>query len=262
MKLMTVVTAAAVFASLSAPAPAAAADVAAFPDPAPGGPQRPYEPDVEATRNIDALSVTATRGAGRSVTIAFDRRSRAGTGEIPAAARRFGFLFDRSVSFNPEAFPTCARTLIEQKGVGACPAGSRIGGGRGEFPSGEPQEVHAFNTRIGRSPGVLVVMPASNVILEQTLERVTSPNRKDYRWALDEIVPPTSIPPQERVGTTRFRLSFGATRRHHGRTIGFAETTARTGGELRFGLWTEFVTGQILLPTVRTPLAAGTKGGR
>jgi hypothetical protein len=158
------------------------------------------------------------------------------------------------VSFNPEAFPTCARAVIERQGVQACPAGSRIGGGRGEFPSGEPQEVHAFNTRIGRSPGVLVVMPASGVILEQTLERVSSPYRKGYRWALDEIVPPTSVPPQERVGTTRFQLSFGATRRHHGRTIGFAETTARTGDELRFGLWTEFVTGQVLLPTARTQL--------
>jgi hypothetical protein len=114
--------------------------------------------------------------------------------------------------------------------------------------------VHAFNTRIGRSPGVLVVMPASGVILEQTLEWVSSPYRKGYRWALDEIVPPTSVPPQERVGTTRFQLSFGATRRHHGRTIGFAETTARTGDELRFGLWTEFVTGQVLLPTARTQL--------
>ncbi|MEV4221505.1 hypothetical protein [Nonomuraea sp. NPDC049725] len=257
--MKSVLTAAAAFAALSVLTQAAAAD-ATPPDPAPGGPQRPYEPDVEATDNIDSLSVTATRGAGRSVTIAFDRRSRAATGDVPAGPRRFVFLFDRSVSFNPEAFPTCARAVIEQQGVRACPAGSRIGGGRGEFPSGEPQEVHAFNTRIGRSPGVLVVLPASGVILEQTLERVTSPYRKDYRWALDEIVPPTAVPPQDRVGTTRFQLSFGATRRHHGRTVGFAETTARTGGELRFGLWTEFVTGQVLLPTARTPLKAGQNG--
>ncbi|MGW6502566.1 hypothetical protein [Nonomuraea angiospora] len=255
MKVKSVLAAGTVLAFLSMPAPAATASVAP-PDPAPGGPQRPYEPDAEGTENIDSLSVTATRGAGRSVTLAFDRRSRAATGEVPAGARRFVFLFDRSVSFHPEAFPTCARTVIEKLGAQACPAGSRIGGGRGEFANGESQEVLAFNTRVGRLPGVLVVLPGSGVILEQTLERVSDPYREDYRWALDEILPPTAVPPQERAGTTRFQLSFGATRQYRGRTVGFAETGARPGDRLAFGLWSEFVTGQVLLPTARTPLAA------
>ncbi|MBB5784476.1 hypothetical protein [Nonomuraea jabiensis] len=250
-KVLAAVT---VSASLSMLAPAATAS-AAPPDPAPGGPQRPYEPDVEGTENLDSLTVTATRGAGRSVTIAFDRRSRAATGEVPAGARRFVFLFDRSVRFNPEAFPTCARTVIEKQGTKACPAGSRIGGGRGESANGQSQEVLAFNTRVGRLPGVLVVLPASGVILEQTFERVSDPYRADYRWALDEILPPTSVPPQDRAGTTRFQLSFGATRHHQGRTVGFAETDAEPGDRLTFGLWSEFVTGQVVLPTARTPLA-------
>ncbi|MEU6788362.1 hypothetical protein ABZ912_55020 [Nonomuraea angiospora] len=254
-------TAAAALAALSMLASAANAS-AAPPDPAPGGPQRPYEPDVEGTRNIDALSVTATRGAGRSVTLAFDRRSRAETGQVPAGARRFVFLFDRSVSFNPGAFPTCARAVIEKQGARACPAGARIGGGLGESADGQSQEVLAFNTRIGRLPGVLVVLPASGVILEQTLERVADPYRKDYRWALDEILPPTSVPPQDRPGTTRFQLSFGATRQHQGRTVGFAETSAKPGDVLDFGLWSEFVTGQVVLPTVRTALLAGQEDGR
>ncbi|MEV0826962.1 hypothetical protein [Nonomuraea rubra] len=247
--------------ALSMPASAALAS-AAPPDPAPGGPQRPYEHDVEGTRNIDSLSVTATRGAGRSVTIAFDRSSRAETGQVPAGARRFVFLFDRSVSFNPGAFPTCARTVIEEQGVRGCPAGSRVGGGRGESASGESQEVLVFNTRVGRLPGVLVVLTASGVVLEQTLERVAIPYREDYRWALDEILPPTSVPPQERAGTTRFQLSFGATRQHRGRTIGFVETAAKPGDRLGFGLWSEFVTGQVLLPTARTSLAVGGEQGR
>lgn len=253
MKLKTVLTAATVVTCLSVLAPPAVASPAP-PDPAPGGPQRPYEPDVEGTKNVDSLSVTATRGAGRSVTIAFDRSSRAETGEVPAGARRFVFLFDRSVSFNPEAFPTCARTVIEEQGAQACPAGSRIGGGLGTSADGQAQEVLAFNTRVGRSPGVLVVLTGSGVVLEQTLERVADPYRKDYRWALDEILPPTSVPPQDRAGTIRFQLSFGATRRHRGHTVGFAETTAEPGDRLTFGLWSEFVTGQVVLPTARTPL--------
>ncbi|MEV4365328.1 hypothetical protein ACWEPL_64705 [Nonomuraea sp. NPDC004186] len=261
MKLKTVLTAATVVACLSVLTPPAVASPA-LPDPAPGGPQRSYEPDIEGTKNIDSLSVTATRGAGRSVTIAFDRRSRAETGEVPAGARRFVFLFDRSVSFNPGAFPACARTVIEKQGAQACPAGSRIGGGLGESADGQSQEVLAFNTRVGPLPGVLVVLPASEVILEQTLERVSDPYRKDYRWVLDEILPPTSVPPQDRAGTIRFQLSFGATRQYQGRTVGFAETTAESGDTLTFGLWSEFVTGQVVLPTARTPLVAGAEGGR
>lgn len=253
MKVTTVLSALTAFVSLSVLAPAATADVTP-PDPAPGGPQRPYEPDVEGTENVDSLSVTATRGAGRSVTIAFDRTSRAATGQVPAGARRFVFLFDPSVSFRPEAFPTCARTVIERRGVGACPEGSRVGDGLAGFANGSSEEVLAFNTRVGRLPGVLVVIPGTGVILEQTLERVSDAYRADYRWALDEILPPTSVPPQERAGTTRFQLSFGATRQHRGGTVGFAETRAGRGDELRFGLWSEFVTGQVVLPEVRTPL--------
>ncbi|MFC4015314.1 hypothetical protein ACFOY2_49445 [Nonomuraea purpurea] len=248
MKVRIALTAVTAFLSLAALAPAALADAEPV-DPAPGGPQRPHEPDVDGTRNIDSLTVTAAKGQGRSVTVDFDRRSRAETGQIPAGARRFVFLFDRSVSFNPGAFPICARSVVEKDGVNACPKGSHVGSGRGEFPTGEPQEVFAVNTKIGKLPGVLVVIPGNGVILEQTLERVSRPYSKDYTWALDEILPPNDTPPEQRAGTTRFQLSFGATRRHQGRTIGFAETTAKPGEKLKFGLWTDFVTGQTILPT-------------
>ncbi|NBE96245.1 hypothetical protein FE391_43410 [Nonomuraea sp. KC401] len=235
--------------------PALATPAYAHPaDPAPGGPQRPHEADVEGARNLDSLSVTATAGPGHSVTLAWDRRSRAETGQVPAGARRFVFLFDRSVRFNPDAFPTCDRALIEEKGAAACPDGSQVGSGLAEYATGEPREVLAFNTRIGRTPGVLVVLPSTGVVLEQTMERVSHPYREHYRWAMDEILPPNDTPPQERAGTTRFRLSFGATREHHGRTVGFVESTARPGSALRFGLWSEFVTGQVLVPVAKARL--------
>ncbi|AKH81254.1 hypothetical protein AA958_02655 [Streptomyces sp. CNQ-509] len=233
---------------------AQAAAPAAAPDPAPGGPQRPYEPDVEGTDNIDTLDVTATRGPGRSVTVAFDRRSRAAEGTTPVAARRFVFLFDSSVSLRPESFPTCARAVVEAGGVAACPPGSLVGEGLGTWPDGSEHEVTVVNTRVDGTPGVLVVIPGAGSILEQTFERVADPYRGDYRWAADEILPPSPVPPGERVGTTRFQLSFGATREDRGRTVGFVETTARPGDELRFGLWSEFVTGQVVLPTATVRL--------
>ncbi|GAA2682282.1 hypothetical protein GCM10010400_52360 [Streptomyces aculeolatus] len=234
--------------------PAHAASPAAPPDPAPGGPQRPYEPDVEGTDNVDTLDVTATRGPGRSVTVAFDRRSRAAEGEVPAGARRFVFLFDRSVSFRPESFPTCARAVVEADGVAACPPGSLVGEGLGSWPDGSEHDVAVVNTRVDGTPGVLVVIPGTASILEQTFERVRDPYRGDYRWAADEIVPPGPVPPGERAGTTRFQLSFGATREHRGRTVGFVETGARPGDRLEFGLWSEFVTGQVVLPTATVRL--------
>ncbi|MFC7585000.1 hypothetical protein ACFQYP_15600 [Nonomuraea antimicrobica] len=214
MKITTVLSAIIASVSLSVFAPAATAS-AAPPDPTPGGPQRPYEPDVEGTENVDSLSVTATRGAGRSVTIAFDRRSRAATGTVPAGARRFVFLFDPSVSFNPGAFPTCARTVIERQGVRACPEGSRVGGGLGQTADGLSQEVLAFNTKVGRLPGVLVVLPASGVILEQTFERVSPRTAATTggRWTRSSRprtcrrrsarAPPASSSPSAPPGSTR-----------------------------------------------------------
>lgn len=255
MRRLATTLAAAVLAGTAALTPLArAAAPAPPPDPSPGGPQRPYEPDVEGTDNVDTLDVTATRGPGRSVTVAFDRRSRAAEGTTPAGARRFVFLFDRSVGFRPESFPTCARAVVEAAGVAACPSGSRVGEGLGTWPDGSEHEVAVVNTRVDGGPGVLVVIPGVDTILEQTFERVRDPYRGDYRWAADEILPPSAVPPGERAGTTRFQLSFGATRADRGRTVGFVETTARPGDELRFGLWSEFVTGQVVLPTATARL--------
>ncbi|MBA2805967.1 hypothetical protein E0500_000385 [Streptomyces sp. KM273126] len=51
------------------------------------------------------------------------------------------------------------------------------------------------------------------------------------------------------MGTRRFELTWGATRRTgDGRSVSFAETAARPGAELGIGLWSEFVTGQTVLP--------------
>ncbi|MEV5826990.1 hypothetical protein AB0L25_15550 [Spirillospora sp. NPDC052242] len=228
---------------------ASVAAAGSFPDPAPGGPLRPHEPDVTGPRNLDAITVQATRNAGRSVTVAFDRRSRTAQNTVPAAARRFVFLFDRSISFNPEAFPTCARTTIDTEGVRACPPGSQVGSGRLTAFDGTEQDVLLFNSRVDGMRGALVVIPEAGMVLEQTFERASAPYRRAHRWTLDEIVPPTPVPPGQRAGTARFELSFGATRMVDGRPVGFAETTARPGARLRFGLWSEFVTGQIALPT-------------
>ncbi|MBA2805968.1 hypothetical protein E0500_000390 [Streptomyces sp. KM273126] len=180
-------------------APGAVADERRLPDPAPGGPQRPYEPDVTGPRNIDTLSATITPdggsthgGTARGVHVAFDRTSRAEPAGPPAAARRFVFLFDASLRFRPDAFPTCTRTTIEQHGVHACPQGSRIGRGTSHtYPEGTA-EVYAFNTRHpGGTRGALVVIPAGGTVLELTWERVTPHyQRAGYRWALDEILPP------------------------------------------------------------------------
>ncbi|GAA2578658.1 hypothetical protein SMC26_37095 [Actinomadura fulvescens] len=246
MRLIASLVAAAVVA-----APSAALADTVPPDPAPGGPQRPYEADVAGPDNLDTLTAAVTPDAGRSVTVELDRRSRTASGVMSAAARRFVFLFDRSLTLNPDAFPVCARTVIEASGPGACPGGSRVGGGVGTSFGGQETEVLVFNTRIGRLRGVLVVFPASGVILEQTLERAAAPYRGSYRWALDEIIPPNATPPGQRAGNARFRLWFGATRMERGRAVGFVERR-HPAKVLRFGLWSEFVTGQVVLPQWQT----------
>jgi hypothetical protein len=233
---------------------AAPADASLTPpsDPAPGGPQRPYEPDVQGPRNIDALSVSVTSDGGTrdGLRVRFDRTSRADPDGPPAAARRFVFLFDDSLAFRPDAFPVCARKVIEKRGVAGCPKNSQVGKGTAHtYPSGTA-EVLAFNTRHPNGlRGALVVIPSTGTILELTWEKVTPYyQRLGFRWALDEILPPTSVPPEQRVGTARFELVWGAARRSGGRAVSFAEGTARPGAKLRFGLWSEFVTGQVVLP--------------
>ncbi|RSN71954.1 hypothetical protein [Actinomadura sp. WAC 06369] len=176
---------------------------------------RPHEPDVTGPRNLDGITARATRNAGRSVTVAFDRRSRTAQDTVPAAARRFVFLFDRSITFTPEAFPTCARTTIDAEGVQACPPGSRVGSGRSTAFDGSGQDVLLFNSRVDGVPGALVVIPEAGMILEQTFARASAPYRRTHRWTLDEIVPPTPVPPGSARGNGPLRALL---RRHpHGR---------------------------------------------
>nr|WP_328829004.1 hypothetical protein [Streptomyces ureilyticus] len=223
------------------------------PDPAPGGPLRPYEPDVPGPRNIDGLAgeITSDGGtSGKGVLVGFDRTSRAEPEGPPAAARRFVFLFDDALRFRPDAFPTCARTTVESGGVAACPEDALVGRGTSHLYPDGTAEVYAVNTRHPNGMrGAIVVIPANDTILELTWEPVTAPYRGlGYRWALDEIIPPSPTPPEQRVGTRRFELTWGATRTVGDRTVSFAETKAKLGDELRLGLWSEFVTGQRVLP--------------
>jgi hypothetical protein len=214
------------------------------PHPAPYGPQRPYEPDVAGPVNIETGDITVTKGSGRGVTVSFDTARRTESGEKPAAPRQFVFLFDNSIRFNTELFPVCQRNTIEQHGVGGCPAGSKVGSGRAEFYPAGAAEVAVFNTRFGNGMrGVLITIPATGTILDNTFEPVVYPYQKDYTWGSHEIIPPDSTPPQYRGVTSAFQVSFGA--EYRGRS--FVESSAPAGRTLRFGVWGEYVTGQVLL---------------
>lgn len=214
-------------------------------DPTPFGPQRPYEPAVAGPVNIDSVVATVRKdgGSAQGIEVSIDRYSRTATGEKPAAARRFVFLFDKSIRFNSEAFPVCTRRVIETRGLAGCPAGSKVGSGRAEFyPRGEA-EVAVYNTRYTNGlRGVLITIPAIGAILENTFEPVIPPYTKDFRWGSDEIIPPDATAPQDRGASTRFLVSFGAAR--NGRS--FVESSAPAGTPLALGGRSEFVTGQVL----------------
>lgn len=218
-------------------------------DPAPSGPVRPYEPDVAGPANLDTLTVTAQRSA-RGRTVTFDRTSRTAEGTVPAGARRFVFLFDRTLDLHLDRFPTCAPDTLAGAGLPGCPAGAVVGEGVATAFGGARTPVYAVNTRYadGRR-GVIVHVPANGTNLPNTLERVTGAYAKDYRWALDEHFPVTAVPPQERPGTARFELTFGAQR-------GRADliTQRGPGRTVTNGLWAEFVTGQVVLTQDRARL--------
>ncbi|WP_228713594.1 hypothetical protein [Prauserella endophytica] len=86
-------------------------------------------------------------------------------------------------------------------------------------------------------------IPATGAILENTFEQVVGDYREDYRWGLNEIVPPNDIPPQDRASTSEFAVTFGGV--HKGRS--YVQSLARPGAEVSAGVWSEYVTGQVTL---------------
>ncbi len=217
-----------------------------YPHPTPFGPQRPHEPDVAGPVTIDTGSATYTEDGGSrfGVNVFFTSARTTATGVEPAAAREFVFLFDRSVHFSPHLFPTCDRSVIETRGAAACPEGSRVGSGRAVFHRGGEGEVLVFNTVLAQGRrGVLIHIPAAGAVLENTLERVVGDYRRDYGWGLNEILPVTDTPPQDRPSTKEFSVSFGGVHEGHS----FVRSFARPGAELPVGVWSEYVTGQTTL---------------
>lgn len=195
----------AVLAVLVAGASPAAATLA---HPAPLGPQRPYEPAVPGPTNLESGTAEVTR-LGNGVAITFDGHRSTPTGAKPAAPREFVFLFDNSIRFDPLAFPTCSRA---QLAASACPTGSKVGTGRAEFYPAGAAEVAVYNTKFAnRMRGVLITIPATGTVLDNTLEPVVGTYQRNYTWGLHEIVPPDATPPAERGSTTRFVVTFGAT---------------------------------------------------
>jgi len=214
--------------------------------PAPLGPQRPYEPDVEGPANIESGAATVAP-LGGGVAITFDAYRGTATGEKPAAPREFVFLFDNSIHFNPLAFPTCDRAALAE---GACPPGSKVGGGRAEFYPTGAAEVAVYNTKFANGMrGVLITIPATGTVLDNTLEPVVGSYQRKYTWGLHEIIPPDATPPAQRGSTTHFLVTFGATWRGHD----FVQSYAPTDRPLNLGVWSHYVTGQKTLTEGRTP---------
>lgn len=219
--------------------------------PTPGGPLPPAEAPIDGPTNLDGLAITVRpdRGYLTGITVEFDRTSRTATGEKPAAAQQFVFLFDKSIRFNPERFPTCDRSALTASGPAGCPAGSQVGSGAAEIYPGTAADVLVFNTRYANGDrGVLITIPATGAILENTLEPVADGYHADYSVGFDELLP-SPRPPQDRPATTRFRVSFGAVHTDDTGTHSFVESFALPGQQLKFGLWSRFVTGQTITPT-------------
>jgi hypothetical protein len=221
----------------------------AFPDAAPQGAVRAAEPDASGPENLDLVesSVRPDGGGADGIEVVFDRTSRTATGEKPAAPRRFVFLFDQSVSFHPEVFPVCEQAVIASRGFAGCPEGSRVGGGQVDTFPGRTAELAVFNTGYADGArGVLITVPATGAIFENTFEPLVEPYRGVYGMGSDEILPISPVPPGERAASSRFRVSFGASRRDGDQVHSFVRSTAAPGTNLRFGYWGEFVTGQVV----------------
>ncbi|TCO50114.1 hypothetical protein EV646_102187 [Kribbella antiqua] len=106
-------------------------------------------------------------------------------GTTPAAARRFVFLWDPSISLNNKDFPTCASSVVRAQGPAACPAESHVGGGTSTNLQGETTPVYLLNTRYANGAyGLIVSIPAAGVVLDQTLEKAAAPYRHTYKLAM------------------------------------------------------------------------------
>ncbi|MEV7678055.1 hypothetical protein AB0O64_05755 [Streptomyces sp. NPDC088341] len=166
----------------------------------------------------------------------------------PSARRRRDPHTDRRPEPHTPSRPTPPPAVPNARTSPARPARGSAGGPATSTPRARRRSSPS-TPATATARGALVTVPATGTILELTWERVTPGYRQSgYPWALDEILPPAQVPPQERAGTRRFELEWGAPRHTADGTVSFAESSAGAGDELRIGLWSWFVTGQVALP--------------
>ena len=197
----------------------------------------PQSIDVTVQSNR-AGTASKPRSVGR-LTVTTDTPVTAG--EAPWAATRAVIHFDRNLVFNRRRFATCSAGQVRQD-ASRCPAGSKVGSGRGEamvFSGATPiadvtPRVTAYNGP--RSPAgpqilLLVVEPRFDVtdVMTGTLKRDTG----RYGRKLDVAIPAKL----QNGGTngitismTKFVTSVGGTRRG----TPFVGLKGCSGGTLRY----------------------------
>jgi hypothetical protein len=131
---------------------------------------------------------------------------------VPSPVRNMRFSFTSGAKVHAEAFGTCTKAIIENRGPAACPASSRLGSGKAvasvlgtTFPTDEVRVFNGPGTASSRK--LLVYARAIDTVvifLEGTLKRTSG----KYGYVLDLPVEPIRAPGDE-ASITSFSVKVG-----------------------------------------------------
>jgi hypothetical protein len=131
---------------------------------------------------------------------------------VPSPVRNMRFSFTSGAKVHADAFGTCTKAIIENRGPAACPASSRLGTGKAvaavlgtTFPTDEVTVFNGPGTASSRK--LLVYARAIDtvvILLEGTLKRTSG----KYGYVLDLPVEPIRAPGDE-ASITSFSVKVG-----------------------------------------------------
>ncbi|MCW2993161.1 MAG: hypothetical protein JWQ18_656 [Conexibacter sp.] len=169
---------------------------------------------ADHTQHLDVAAELVRQPAGKPWIVDLTIGAQLGStdGTVPEPVDHMVFKFTRGAKVHPEAFGTCTLQIIDDKGPGGCPQGSRLGDGKAvanALQTDFPATIDVFNAPAsGRDAKIIIYARALGTVVIPLVGTLKKTSGK-YGYTLDVPVPRIRTVGDMDASITSFEVTVG-----------------------------------------------------